>query len=202
LISTGVTAGSYTTTSITVDADGRITAASSGAAATSAGMGIPTLYAAGPTSGTYTATPTASRLGVYMYAGGGGGGTSYQTMEGGVVGAGGGGGGGFGFYNKPIAQPFSQPYAVGAAGNAPSGSGGATNFTNVGSVNGGGGGNPSPGGAPGNTGSAGTTPGASFTYPTRDFIVGGGFGNGGGTGPYLGSPGAAGVLVIFENTGT
>jgi hypothetical protein len=70
LISTGVTAASYTAASITVDADGRITAASSGSAG--AGMGIPTLLLAGPASGTYTASPTANRIGVYMFAGGGG----------------------------------------------------------------------------------------------------------------------------------
>jgi hypothetical protein len=71
LIATAVTAGSYTAASITVDADGRITAASSGSAG--AGMGIPKLTAAGPSSGTFTAAPTANRLAVYMYAGGGGG---------------------------------------------------------------------------------------------------------------------------------
>ena len=50
LISTGVTAASYTAASITVDADGRITAASSGSAG--AGMGVPILYTVGPASGT------------------------------------------------------------------------------------------------------------------------------------------------------
>jgi hypothetical protein len=71
LISTGVTPASYTAASITVDADGRITAASSGSAG--AGMGIPTLVRTGPSSGTYTASPTANRIGVYLYGGGGGG---------------------------------------------------------------------------------------------------------------------------------
>jgi hypothetical protein len=66
LISTGVTAATYTAATITVDADGRITAASSGSAG--AGMGIPTRFSVGPTSGTYTAAPTANRLGVYMWS--------------------------------------------------------------------------------------------------------------------------------------
>jgi hypothetical protein len=182
LISTGVTAASYTAASITVDADGRITAASSGSAG--AGMGIPTLFSAGPSSGTFTATPTANRLAVYMVAGGAGG-----------SGNAGGGGGGFGFYNKPITQPFSQPFAVGAGGNgqfaANAPSGGATNFTNVGTTNG------------GSTPASGNAPGASLTYPTRSFVVGGSFGSGGNPGnEQNGSAGTGGVLVVFENTGT
>jgi len=217
LISTGVTAGSYTAVSITVDADGRITAASSGSAG--AGMAIPTLYAVGPASGTYTATPTAGRLAVYMSAGGGGGaGGQYGSNP---QSGGPGGNGGFGFVNKPISQPFSQPYSVGAPGNpggAPTGAGGAggnTAFTNVATFNGGSGGNFGGGQAP-----SGNQPGASFTYPARNFVVGGpgpGYGtlgNGGGPGsspgqeganPNPGSPGQAGqagVLVVFENTGT
>ena len=203
LISTGVTAASYTVASITVDADGRITAASSGSAG--AGMGIPIRYSVGPATGTHTAAPTANRLGVYMYAGGGGGGNAYPIMCGGFSPGGTGGAGGFGFYNKPITQPFSQPFAVGAGGNTAA-AGGASNFTNVGTVNAGGGGNPAPGGTPGNTGTAGNAPGASLTYPTRDFVVGGAFGSGGspGSAPNSGTGGAGtgGVLVIFENTGT
>jgi hypothetical protein len=210
LISTGVTAASYTAASITVDADGRITAASSGSGG--AGMGIPTRYSVGPTSGTHTASPTANRLGVYMYAGGGGGSGSTSDRSGGA-----GGGGGFGFYNKPITQPFAQPFAVGAAGNgggnsgfngSAGGSGGATNFTNVGTVNGGGGGNASSyQGSNGNTGTSGTQPAASLTYPTRSFVVGGSFGNGGNAGGATeggqpGGAGSSGVLVVFENTGT
>jgi hypothetical protein len=192
LISTGVTAASYTAASITVDADGRITAASSGSAG--AGMGIPTRYSVGPTSGTHTAEPTANRLGVYMYAGGGGG-------SGGAHPGGSGGAGGFGFYNKPITQPFAQPFAVGAGGSggaprfAAGGAGGATNFTNVGVVNGG----------AGSTGVAGTAPGAALTYPTRQFVVGGTFGTGGNKGSApenTGNAGTGGVLVVFENSGT
>jgi len=192
LANTSVTAGSFTAASITVDAQGRITAASSGSAG--AGMGIPTRYSVGPTTGTHTAEPTANRLGVYMIAGGGGPGGTSPGGDGGS-----GGSGGFGFYNKPIAQPFAQPFAVGGVGNtgnpgAPGGAGGAGGVTliaNVGTVNGGNGGAGAPnntGGAPGNLG---TAPGASLTYPTRDFVVGGSFGVGSG-----------GALVVFENTGT
>jgi len=212
LISTGVTAASYTSASITVDADGRITAASSGSAG--AGMGIPTLMAAGPSSGTYTAGPTANRIGVYLYAGGGGG----------AIGPNGGfngGAGGGGFYNKPITQPFSQPYSVGAGGTSnvggPGGTGGGnTTMANVGTVNAG-------GGSPGNAnGSAGTQPGASLTVPV-DFRSGGPLSIGNSGNPIAiangwGAPGRsnqggenfgsttangqAGAIIVFENTGT
>ena len=203
LINTSVTAGSYTAASITVDAKGRITSASSGSAG--AGMGIPNLMVNGPTSGTYTATSNANRLGVYMFAGGGGAGGGlgdpfYQS-------GGPGGPGGYGFYNKPISQPFSQPYSIGGAGNGanwPGGGsgGGATNFTNVGTVNGGSGGNSSSIGNPGNTGSSGNAPGAYYVPANKDFVVGRNFGDGGSGQAGQGSAGSAGALAIFENTGT
>jgi len=184
LISTGVTAASYTSASITVDADGRITAASSGSAG--AGMGIPTLEVSGPASGTYTATPTASRLGVYMWAGGGGFSNNGQS----------GGSGGYGFYNKVITQPFSQPYSIGAGGTFPGGAGnagGATNFTNVGTVNGG-------AGAPQSMspGANGNAPGAALVG-IRNHYLGNNQSYGGIIDVMNAQPGA---LVIFENTGT
>jgi hypothetical protein len=213
LISTAVTPATYTAATITVDADGRITSASSGSAG--AGMGIPVLYAIGPASGTYTASPTANRIGAFMFAGGGAGGQS-NFNSGGF-----GGVGGFGYYNKPITQPFSQPYAAGGGGVGTSGAGGvggATTIANVGTVNGGNGGSVNPSnnlnGAPGN---AGTQPGASLTYPARDFVVGmvpggpnikggpsgsGYFGLAGPAGGKPGVPGGIGVLVIYENSGT
>jgi hypothetical protein len=168
-------------------------------------MGIPTLYSVGPSSGTFTAAPTANRIGVYLYAGGGGG-------TGGGAGGGPGGVGGFGFVNKPIAQPFSQPFSVGGGGgagpaNGNGNAGGNTILTNVATFNGG-----AAGSGPA-TGAAGNAPGASLTYPTRSFIVGGAFGNLGGGGfrnPDMsdagnynpGNNGTGGVLVVFENTGT
>ncbi|NCX94732.1 MAG: hypothetical protein EBX40_08650, partial [Gammaproteobacteria bacterium] len=196
LATTGVTAATYTAATITVGADGRITSASSGSAG--AGMGIPVLSAVGPASGTYTASPTANRIGVYMWAGAGGKGSSNQT----------GGEGGYGFYNKPITQPFSQPYSIGAGGVG-TGSGGATNVANVGTVNGGGGAPPNTTGTPGNA------PGASlvgvrnqilyrgnyYPYPIPCSGPGFDFVNGYGTGRYT-QPGVEGALIIFENTGT
>jgi hypothetical protein len=220
LISTAVTPATYTRATITVDADGRITGASSGAAATS-GMEVPKLMVSGPTSGTYSANPSANRIGVYLYGGGGSGGPGVGMDPGRTGGTG--GVGGFGFWNKPITQPFaSKPYSVGAGGNAvpaftqsPGNAGGATNLTCVGTANGGNAGlswpqnvtNPNFGPtAPGNIG---TAPGASLTYPVlaKSFIVGELYGNGGSGGsgmcnPGGGSPGNGGALVIFENIGT
>ena len=175
LIATAVTPATYTAATITVDADGRITSASSGSGG--AGMGILTLGVSGPASGTYTASPTANRLAVYMWAGGGGGTPASNP----------GAAGGFGFYNKPITQPFSQPYSAGAGGNL-FGGGSPTTVGTVGTVN---------GGASSPTGN-GNAPGASYVPPIRTIIVGT---NAGGAGDYPGG-GGSGALIIFENTGT
>ena len=206
LISTGVTAASYTSASITVDADGRITAASSGSAG--AGGFIPTQILIGPSSGTYTANPAANRLSIFSYgARGGPGGSSDNTGAGG----GAGGFGGVGYYNVPITQPYSQPYSVGVVGNTGSpsasnndpapagGAGGNAVLGPSGSVltaNGGGGGN---GGAanfpvvPGNAGAAGNiNPAGQLSLTnTRNFV----------TGTALADNGPA-KIVIFENIGT
>jgi hypothetical protein len=218
LISTGVTAATYTAATITVDADGRITAASSGSGG--AGMGIPTLFSAGPASGTFTATPSASRLGVYMVSGGGGGGGGSNQFQRGAGGSG--GASGFGFYNTPIVQPFAQPFSVGAGGNGgpvgsgTGGAGGVTSLENVGTVNGGAGGGGGPNGsqAPGSDGAVGNAPGASLAT-SRSFVVGLNpsgtmFGIGGAGGNRVegctpanpGTVGVAGMLVVYENTGT
>jgi hypothetical protein len=196
LIATAVTPATYTAATITVDADGRITSASSGSAG--AGMGIPTLMVQGPGSGTYTAGPTTNRIGVYMYAGGGGGQSPMCAHNSG-------GNGGAGFYNKPITQPFSQPYSVGAGGNSAqssSNAGGNTTIANVGTVNGGAAATGNPGG-PGNQPGSNLTivnafrPGGSGSVFSQNDTVATGRGA-----LAAGLNGGTGLLVVFENSGT
>jgi hypothetical protein len=120
-----------------------------------------------------------------------------------------GGNGGAGFYNKPITQPFSQPYSVGAGGNSNSGgsagnAGGSTTIANVGTVNGGGGGSSgAPNGAVGNQPGSNLTianiyrPGGSAFVQSQQGVLAA------GTGAKTPQQnGQVGLLVVFENSGT
>ena len=142
LIATTVSAGTYTAATITVDADGRLTSASSGSAGAT-GYTISHIEK-GPASGTFTADSATTRLRVYMQGGGGGSGGSGTGAQRG----GGGGNGGIGYFDIPISAPYAVPYSIGAIGNGSGpnfagNAGGATTFADPAgtlTVNGGGGG--------------------------------------------------------------
>ena len=170
LQSTAVTAGSYNTADITVDEDGRITAAATG----SAGSPDFALTFADATAGsaTFNAQPGTTKLNIYMTGGGGGGGSGAPTH-----GCGQGGNAGIGFFNIPVSSPapspFSAPYTIGDGGNGgtATGSGQTGQSSTFGSpvqatCTGGGGGQFEPAGPTGSKsilgGSSGTAPGATL----------------------------------------
>jgi hypothetical protein len=181
LISTGVTAATYTAATITVDADGRITAASSGSGG--AGGFVPAVSVAGPSSGTFTQSPGTNRILVYAAAGGGG----SPGFPGGE-----GGDGGYGMWNLPQAVPYSAPYSVGAGGansTGPAGNaGGPTTLGNIVIANGG------SAGTSFSKAPNGTAPGSNYTaFPAKGIPL---------CGDNITGVAQPGFLTILQNNGT
>jgi hypothetical protein len=150
LIATAVTPATYTAATITVDADGRITAASSGGGS---GSLIFKQQQLGPASGTLSSS-NASKIFAFINAGQGNTGPAPGYSTGGS-----GGMGGAGLYITAVNAPFSQPYTIGGAAAS-------TTIANIGIANAGSAGNSGiqAGPTPGNVGTAGNAPGATFDF--------------------------------------
>jgi len=217
LIDTTVTAGSYTTANITVDAQGRLTAASSGAGGDGSYFPRKITGNKGPASGNIVTPANASKFYAFGYGGGGGGGGSTRTAN---KRGGNGGTGGFGFFNGSVTGSTTYAFTIGGGGSGGTGNnmgqpgasgnaGGATNVAGLLTANGGNGGagSPSSGSQPGAAGNTGSVPGGTalltnaFFHGDSNVGAGGGGAAGNNQNVNSGSSGTGGYLIFFDDGG-
>ena len=130
LANTTVSAGTYTLATLTVDAQGRLTAASSGAVSagsfwpsTALGVSAKGDYSGGTDSGNFTADTNTSKLAVLAIGGGPGTNSTYRNHHTGQI-------GGWGYVvTNTISHPYTAAYVIGQAGAGGSTTGGAGTAT-------------------------------------------------------------------------